>query len=135
MAISDGEPRQVAPDLFNRLNWIERQQATKAYAARHVQTGDKFPADEAPASIARRTMVMGAWGGGIFVMSMIMIALCFTVILAELDFSVPVIFGLVALVSTIGLGIGWLRARWINSYFEEHFPGSLDFRHGTTSEG
>ena len=134
MAIADGDPRALVPDFLATFNWFERNQALRFYSLRHASTGKNHPPDEAPASIARRAMVVGAYSAntvlGALGWFLLLIWNLFAPDSAYLDLPVliPVGLGLMLL----GMLVGNLRHRRINRYFAEHFPGSLDFRDGTS---
>jgi hypothetical protein len=129
VAIADGDPRIVVPDFLSKMTWIERNTAIRFFTLRHESSGKNYPPDEAPASVARRAMVLGGYGTwfGLAVIPCVLLILWSAV--AGMD--ELLLLGLDALFIAGGLGLGAARHRQINRYFDENFPGSLDFRNGT----
>lgn len=135
MAISDGDPRILVPDFLATFNWFERNQAVRFYGLRHASTGKNYPPDEAPGSVARRAMVLGVYSASTALGTLgWFLAITWNLfapdsVYLELPALLAVGFGVIAL----GSGFAYLRHRKINRYFGEHFPGSLDYRHGTSA--
>jgi hypothetical protein len=122
MAIEEGDPRVLVPEFLSKLTRLERNQAVRFYALRHASKGKKYPPDEAPASVARRAMVLGSYAGW----SGVLMVPCIAVVVwsATAGMNLSVVFALEAASIGVGVALGALRHRQINRYFDERFPGS-----------
>lgn len=135
VAISDGDPRTLVPELFGQLTWPERNQAIRFYSLRHASIGrgnERYPDDEAPASVARRAMVLGTYAA-IYVVALVPMfgLIAWNLIVGPSGTASVVGWVLTGVAALLAALLGGLRHRQINRYFGRHFPGSLDYRAGT----
>lgn len=108
------------PDLLSRLTWAERKMTVVFFSARLRGKGRNESPDEAPASVARRAIVLGSYACFFY----LAVYPCVAVILwsAVAGANLAVVFALIAGFFALGLALGGVRHRQINRYFAGRFP-------------
>ena len=132
MALEDGDPRTLDREIYLRLTRPERWAAVRRYVIRigpGYRNSPKYPDDEAAASVARHSILMGAslLGYSLAGISAGILPVVLS-LAAELGGTAPeslnttafLVVGWVGAVALLALTI--LRVRQVNRLFVERYP-------------
>lgn len=116
MENEEGDPRSLVPEFFDRFSWLERRLTVAYFLADLRSQGNNDSRRRAPASAARKAMILGSYAFFLH----LSVYPCIAMILwsAIAGANLGIILAAQAGLFAVGIALGGLRHRQINRYFD-----------------